>query len=55
MNILIHTWDLSKYRGSEFSVSYNYIKTMEKEHKLYVAFASNSYEHEDYSEMNEVF
>lgn len=54
MNILIHTWDLSKYRGSEFSVSYNYIKTMEKEHKLYVAFASNSYEHEDYSEMNEL-
>ena len=23
MNILIHTWDLSKYRGSEFSVSYS--------------------------------
>lgn len=54
MNILIHTWDLSKYRGSEFSVSYNYIKSMEKYHKLFVAFASNSYKREDYSELNEL-
>lgn len=54
MNILIHTWDLSKYRGSEFSVSYNYIKSMEKYHKLFVAFASNSYEREDYSELKEL-
>lgn len=54
MNILIHTWDLSKYRGSEFSVSYNYIKTMEREHKLYVTFASNSYEREDLSELKEL-
>lgn len=54
MNVLIHTWQLSKYRGSEFSVSYNYIKSMTNYHKLYVIFASNSHEREDYSELDEL-
>lgn len=54
MNILIHIWNLSKHRGSEFSVSYNYLKSMERSHKLYVTIASTSYEREDYSELEEL-
>lgn len=50
MNILVHTWWFSKNRGSEFAVSYNFIKEMSKKHHLYVFVESNSYEWNDLSE-----
>lgn len=53
MNILVHTWWLSKNLGSEFAVSYNYVKEMSKMHHLYVLIESNSYKWNDLSEINE--
>lgn len=52
MNILVHTWWLSKNLGSEFSVSYNFVKEMSKLHHLYVLVESNSYKWNDLSEIN---
>lgn len=52
MNILVHTWWLSKKLGSEFAVSYNFIKEMSKKHHLYVLAESNSYKWNDLSEFN---
>lgn len=53
MNILVHTWVLSKYRGSEFSVTYNYVKEMSQFHHLYVLIESCSLTLEDLSEFSE--
>lgn len=52
MNILVHTWWLSKNLGSEFAVSYNFVKEMSKLHHLYVLVESNSYKWNDLLEIN---
>lgn len=52
MNILVHTWVFSKYRGSEFAVAYNFVKEMSKRHHLYVLVESNALEWNDLSELN---
>lgn len=52
MNILVHTWVFSKYKGSEFAVAYNYVKEMSKHHHLYVLVESNALEWNDLSEFN---
>lgn len=50
MNILLHTWVISKKRGSEFSVTYNHIIEMSREHYLYILVDSCSYTLADHSE-----
>ena len=52
MNILVHTWWFSKNKGSEFAVSYNFVKEMSKRHHLYVLVESNSYMWNDLSEFD---
>lgn len=52
MNILVHTWVFSKYKGSEFAVAYNFVKEMSKRHHLYVLVESNALEWNDLSEFN---
>ncbi len=52
MNILVHTWWFSKNKGSEFAVSYNFVKEMSKKHHLYVLVESNSYMWNDLSEFD---
>lgn len=51
MNILVHTWVFSKYKGSEFAVAYNFVKEMSKFHHLYVLVESNALEWNDLSEL----
>ena len=51
MNVLIHTWWFSKYKGSEFSVAYNFVLEMSKYHKLYVIVESTSYALNDIKEL----
>jgi glycosyltransferase involved in cell wall biosynthesis len=53
MNILIHTWWFSRYKGSEFSVAYNFVTEMARYHHLYVIVESCSYKFADYSEFSD--
>lgn len=40
-NILVYAYALSPYRGSEYSVAWNYLKEMAKEHNLTVLYGTN--------------
>ena len=52
MNVLIHTWVVSYSRGSEFAITYDYIKEMSRYHHLYVVVNSCSYKLDDLSEFS---
>lgn len=52
MNILVHTWWFSKYKGSEFAVAYNLCTELSKRHHLYVLVESCSYGWNDLSEFD---
>lgn len=54
MNILVHAYNISPKRGSEFSVSWNYVAEMSKFHHLYVIVGSTTHEPYDYSELEGV-
>ena len=41
MKILLITYPVSPYRGSEFSVSWNFIVNMSKEHELFVLYGTS--------------
>lgn len=41
MRILLHAYQLSPYRGSEYSVAWNYIMEMGKEHSITVLYGAN--------------
>lgn len=41
MKILLITYPVSPYRGSEFSVSWNYIVNMSREHELFVLYGTS--------------
>ena len=41
MNILVHAYQLSPYRGSEHSVAWNYLMEMGKEHSITVLYGDN--------------
>jgi hypothetical protein len=53
ITILVHTWWFSRYKGSEFSVAYNFVTEMSRYHHLYVIVESCSYQFGDYSEFSE--
>lgn len=52
MKILVHTFWLSPYRGSEFAVAWDYITTMSKYHELFVICGSSSYTLGDFSDLD---
>lgn len=54
MNVLIHTWVVSNTRGSEFAITYDYIKEMSRYHHLYVVVNSCSYKLDDLSEFSNI-
>lgn len=41
MKILVITYPCSPYRGSEFSVSWNYVTHMSKDNELYVIYGTS--------------
>ena len=54
MNILVHSFNISPKRGSEFSVSWNYVLQMSKLHHLYVVVGGTSHTIGDYTELKGV-
>lgn len=52
MNILVHTWVFSKYKGSEFAVAYNFVKEMSKRYHLFILVESNALEWNDLHEFD---
>mgnify|MGYP007069954125 CR=1 FL=1 len=55
MNILVHAFNISPNRGSEFSVSWNYVLQMSKLHHLYVLVGGTSHTIGDYSELENIY
>jgi glycosyltransferase involved in cell wall biosynthesis len=51
MNILVHAYQVSPYKGSEFSVAWNYIINMSKNHNLYVVCGQSSYYMGDFTDL----
>lgn len=51
MKILVITYPCSPYRGSEFSVSWNFVKNMSKDHELYVLYGTSGNGFGNVSEM----
>lgn len=51
MKILVITYPCSPYRGSEFSVSWNFISHMSEEHELYVLYGTSGNGFGNVSEM----
>ena len=54
MNILVHACYINPQKGSEFSVSWNYVVEMSKRHHLYVLVGSTTEDLGDYSGLNGV-
>ena len=54
MTIAIITYDISPYRGSEASVSWNYVCNMRFYHKLIVLYGRGKEEIEKYLQANEL-
>lgn len=54
MKILVHTFWLSPYRGSEFAVAWDYITTMSKYHELFVICGSSSYTLGDFTDLRSI-
>lgn len=54
MNILVHAFNISPNRGSEFSVLWNYVLEMSKFHHLYVLVGSTTEDLGDYSALQNV-
>lgn len=52
MKILVITYPCSPYRGSEFSVSWNFVQNMSKHHELYVLYGTSGNGFGNVSEMN---
>ncbi len=52
--ILLITFDISPYRGSEASVSWNYVTNMNQYYMLYVIYAKGEEEIKDYCETNKI-
>lgn len=52
MKILVITYPCSPYRGSEFSVSWNFIQNMSENHELYVLYGTSGNGFGNVSEMN---
>lgn len=48
MNILLQTFDISPYRGSEASVSWNYVSNMSRYHHIVVIYGHGAEEISDY-------
>lgn len=53
MKLLVLTYPCSPYRGSEFSVSWNFINHMSQYHELYVLYGTSGNGFGNVSEMNE--
>lgn len=53
MKILLVTYPTSPYRGSEFSVSWNYIVNMSQQHELYVLYGTSGNGFGNVDELND--
>lgn len=54
MNVLVHACYINPNKGSEFSVSWNYVLEMSKNHHLYVLVGSTTEDLGDYSALQNV-
>ena len=54
MNILVHACYINPNKGSEFSVSWNYVMQMSKKHHLYVLVGSTTEDLGNYSALNNI-
>lgn len=52
MKILVHTFWISPYRGSEFAVAWDYITAMSQNHELFVICGSSSYAVGDFTDLD---
>ena len=53
MRILVHAYQLSPYKGSEYSVAWNYIMEMGKEHSITVLYGANGNNMGDFDPVSE--
>ena len=53
LNILCLAYQLSPHRGSEYSVSWNYLKEMSKEHRITVLYGANGKDMGDFDPVEE--